>query len=59
MYPYEYMDGFEKFSEDKFLDRCEFFNSLKDECISEKVYKNAVDVSNVFKMNAIGGYHDL
>ena len=36
VYPYEYMDSFEKFSEDKLHGRCEFFSSLKDKCISEK-----------------------
>ena len=33
------MNSFEKFSEDKLPDRCEFFSSLKDECISEKDYE--------------------
>ena len=27
VYPYEYMDSFEKFSEDKLPDRCTFFSS--------------------------------
>ena len=31
VYPYKYMDSFEKFSEGKLPDRCEFFISLKDE----------------------------
>ena len=53
------MDSFKKFSEDKLPDRCEFFSSLKDECISEKDYQRAINVWNVFKMNAIGDYHDL
>ena len=35
VYPYEYMDSFKKFSEDKLPDRCKFFSSLKDKCISE------------------------
>ena len=30
IYPYEYMDSFKKFSENKLPDRCEFFSSLKD-----------------------------
>ena len=37
VYPYEYIDSFEKFSEDKLPDRCKFFSSLKDECISAKI----------------------
>ena len=59
VYPYEYIDSFQKFSEDKLPDRCEFFIYLKDKCISEKDYLHAVNVWNVFKMNKMGDYHDL
>ena len=38
VYPYEYMNSFKKVSEDKLPDRCKLFSSLKDGCISEKVY---------------------
>ena len=31
VYPFEHMDSFERFSEDKLPDRCNFFSSLKDE----------------------------
>ena len=59
VHPYEYMDSFKKFSEDKLPDRSESFSSLKDECISEKDYLKAVDVWNVFKIKTMGDYHDL
>ena len=59
LYPYEYMNSFKKFSEDKLPDKCEFFNSLKDECISEKDYQRANNVWNAFKMKAMGDYRDL
>ena len=59
VYPYEYMDSFNKCSENKLPDRCGFYSSLKDECISEKDYSQAINVWNVFKMNTIGNYHDL
>ena len=36
VYPYEYMESFKKFSEDKLPDRCEFYSSLKDGRINEK-----------------------
>ena len=36
VYPIEYMDSFKKFFDEKLHDRCEFYSSLKDECISEK-----------------------
>ena len=44
VYPYEDMGSFEKFSEDKLPDRCKFFSSLKDECISEKDYLHTINV---------------
>ena len=53
------MDSFKKFSEDKLPDRCELFSSLKDECISERDYLQAINVWNVFKMNTMGDYHDF
>ena len=59
VYPYEYMDSFEKFSENKLPNRCEFFKSLKDKCISEKDYERANNIWNAFKMNSMGNYHDL
>ena len=53
------MDSFEKFSEDKISERCELFNSLKDECASGKDYLKANNIWNVLKMNTMGDYHDL
>ena len=58
-YPYEYMDSFKKFSEDKLLNKSKVFSSLKDECISEKDYQRANNIWNAFKMNSIGEYHDF
>ena len=59
VYPYEYMDSFQKFSKDKLPDRCVFFSSLKDECIREKDHLKASNIWNVFKMNTMGDFHDL
>ena len=59
VYPYEYMDSFKKFSEDKLPDKSKFFSSLKDGCISEKDYQRASNVGDTFKMNSMGDYHDL
>ena len=53
------MDSFEKFFEEKLPDRSKSFSPLKDECISEKDYFHAISVWNVFKMNAMGDYHDI
>ena len=57
--PYEYMDSFKIFSEDKLPDKCKFFNSLEDECISEKDYQRANNVWNTFKMKTMSDYYDL
>ena len=59
VYPYEYIDSFKKFFEDKLTDRCKFFISLKDKCIIEKYYLKANDIWNVFKINTVGDYHDF
>ena len=59
VYPYEYMNSFKSFFEDKLPDRCMFFSSLKDVCISEKDYLKVNNIWNVFKMNTMGDYHDL
>ena len=59
VYPYEYMDSFKKFSENKQLDRYTFFSSLKDKCISEKDYLKANNILNVFKRNTIGDYREF
>ena len=59
VHPYEYMNSFKRFSDDKLPDKCKFFSSLKDRCIGEKDYFKAINVWNVFKMNTMGDYHDL
>ena len=59
MYPYDYIYSFKKFFDKKLPHRCEFFSSLKVECISEKYYLHAINVWNVFKMNTVGEYNDL
>ena len=52
VYPFEYMNSFEKFSEDKlYLINVNFY--------SQKDYLKANNIWNVFKMNTIGDYHDL
>ena len=59
MHPYEYIDNFKKFSEDKLPDRCKFFSSLKEKCILKEEYDRAINVWNVFKIKTLGEYHDL
>ena len=59
VYPYEFMDSFKRFNEDKLPDKCEFFSSLKDKCVNKEEYDRAINVWNVFKIKTLGEYHDL
>ena len=56
VYPYKYMNSFKRFSENKLPDRCKFFGSLKDKCVSEKDYLKANNIWNMFRMNTVGDY---
>ena len=58
-YRYECMASFEKFSEDKLPDRCEFFCSLNHECISKTHYLHAFNIWNTSEMNTMVHYLDL
>ena len=44
VYPYEYMDSFKRFFENKLPDRSKFLSSLKDECVSKKDYQRANNI---------------
>ena len=53
------MDSFKKNSKDKLPDRCEFYSSLKDKCISQKDYSNASNIWKTFKKNTMDDHRDL
>ena len=53
------MDSFEKFSDKKLPDKCEFFSFLESEWISETNYLHAINFWNMFKINAMSDYHDI
>ena len=44
MYPYEYMDCFEKFSREKLPEKNAFYRYLTTQSISKKVYEHALNV---------------
>ena len=59
VYPYDYMDSFEKFNKTELPTKEEFFSILNDEHITDKQYTHAQNVWNKFKLNNTGEYHDL
>ena len=59
VYPYEYMDGWDRFSEKALPDKDSFYSSLTMEDISKTDYVHANNVFKKFGMNNLGDYHDL
>ena len=58
VYPYDYMDSFDKFNE-KLPLKEEFYSILNDEHISNEDYKHAQNVWNTFSLKNMGEYHNL
>ena len=58
VYPYDYMDCFDKFNE-KLPTKENFFCIMNNEHISNKDYKHAKTVWETFKLKTMGEYHDL
>ena len=58
VYPYDYMDCFDKFNE-KLPTKENFFSIMNNEHISNKDYKHAKTVWKTFKLKTMGEYHDL
>ena len=59
VYPYDYMDSWERFNEVELPAIQSFYSTLKDETISESEYQHAKNVWNKFNCKNIGEYHDL
>jgi hypothetical protein len=59
VYPYEYMDSFDKFEDKSLPDKTEFYNTMNNTNISNEDYPRAKRVWKTFEMKNMGGYHDL
>ena len=59
VYPYEYMDGWNKFNEKALPSKESFYSSLTMEDISETDYAHANNVFTKLNINNLGEYHDL
>ena len=58
VYPYDYMDCFDKFNE-KLPPKEDFYSIMNNEHITNKDYKHAQTVWKTFKLKTMGEYHDL
>ena len=59
VYPYEYMDSFEKFEEPELPPKDQFYSTLKKEHVTNEDYEHAQLVFNKFAMSSLGEYHDI
>jgi len=59
IYPYEYMDSWERFSETRLPDKEKFYSKLNDEHITDEEYAHAQTIWEAFECKTLGDYHDL
>ena len=59
VYPYEYMDSFDKFNKTELPTKEEFYSILNNEHITDEDYQHAQNVCKTFKLSNMGEYHDL
>ena len=59
VYPYEYMDKWQKFKEESLPDKESFYSKLSNEHITDEKYAHPQKVWNTFNIKNLGKYHDL
>ena len=59
IYPYEYMDDWDKFKENKLPSKKAFYSKLNMSDVKEEDYEHAIRVWKEFGLKNLGEYHDL
>ena len=59
IYPYDYMNSYDKFEETSFPSQKDCYSQLNKESISDTDYKHALNVWKQLNINNMGEYHDL
>ncbi|XP_031355178.1 uncharacterized protein LOC116179519 [Photinus pyralis] len=59
VYPYEYMDSWEKFNETNLPEKIQFYSKLRQSHISDQEYSHARNVWRKFETQNLGQYSDL
>ena len=59
VYPYDYMNSFEKFEDNRLPKKEDFFSIMNNEHITDEEYQHAQNVWNEFGLSSMGEYHDL
>ena len=58
VYPYDYIDDFEKFNETKLPPKEKFYSQLSESHISDEDYERAKKVWEHFGIRNLGEYHE-
>ena len=59
VYPYDFMDSFEKFNQTKLPTKDQFYSILNDQHITNDEYEHAKKVWKTFKIKTMDKYHNL
>ena len=59
VYPYDYMDSFDRFNDKQLPTKEAFFSTLTGEHISDEDYEHAQTVWKTFGLKKMGNYHNL
>ena len=59
VYPYEYMDSWEKFNETSLPSKEDFYSNMNMDDIDDIDYRHGNNVFKGFKLENLGDYHDL
>ena len=59
IYPYDFMDSFEKFDKTELPTKEEFYSILNNEHITDEDYSHAQKVWTTFQLQTMGEYHNL
>ena len=59
IYPYEYMNSWDRFNDDRLPPREQFYSSLNMSGVNDKEYEHARNVWKEFGIKNMGEYHDL
>ena len=59
VYPYDFMDSFEKFHQTELPTKDQFYSILNDQHITDDEYDHATKVWKTFYIKTMGEYHDL
>ena len=59
VYPYEYMDSWERFNETSLPEKNFFYSELNLEDITNEDYAHAQKIFAEFKLKSLGDYHDF